>query len=57
MLVLCRVKDESIMIGDTVKVTVMHVRGGKVKLGVDAPKEVSVHRKEVYDAIQQEKGK
>jgi carbon storage regulator len=57
MLVLSREKDESIVIGENVKVKVLDVRGGKVRLGVEAPKDVPVHRQEVYDAIQQEKGK
>ena len=57
MLVLSRRKDESIMIGNNIKITVMDVRGGKVRLGVEAPKDVLVHRQEVYDTIQQETGK
>jgi carbon storage regulator len=55
MLVLSRQKDESIMIGDDIKVTVVDVRGDKVRLGIEAPREVSVHRIEVYEAIQREK--
>jgi carbon storage regulator len=55
MLVLSRQKDESIMIGDDVEVTIVDVRGDKVRLGITAPKEVPVHRKEVYEAIQKEK--
>jgi carbon storage regulator len=55
MLVLSRQKDESIMIGDNVEVTIVDVRGDKVRLGITAPKEISVHRKEVYEAIQREK--
>ena len=55
MLVLSRQKDESIMIGDDVEVTIVDVRGDKVRLGITAPKEVPVHRKEVYEAIQREK--
>jgi carbon storage regulator len=51
MLVLSRQRDESIMIGDDVEVTVIEIRGDKVRLGINAPKEISVHRKEVYDAI------
>ena len=54
MLVLSRLRDESIIIGDNVVVTVVDVRGDKVKLGIDAPKEISVHRQEVYDAIRRE---
>ncbi|MBN1124473.1 MAG: carbon storage regulator CsrA [Sedimentisphaerales bacterium] len=55
MLVLSRQKDESIMIGDDVEITVVDVRGDKVRLGINAPREISVHRKEVYEAIQREK--
>jgi len=51
MLVLSRGKDESIMIGDEVKVTVVRIRGNKVRLGITAPKSVPVHRKEVYEII------
>jgi carbon storage regulator len=54
MLVLSRQRDESIIIGDNIVVTVVDVRGDKVRLGIDAPREVSVHRREVYDAIQRE---
>jgi len=54
MLVLSRKKDESIMIGD-IKVVIVEIRGDKVRLGVEAPKEVPVHRREVYDAIEREK--
>jgi len=55
MLVLIRQKDESIMIGDDVEITIIDVRGDKVRLGITAPKSVPVHRREVYDAIQREK--
>jgi carbon storage regulator len=55
MLVLSRQKDESIMIGDEVEVTIVDVRGDKVRLGITAPKSIPVHRKEVYEAIQREK--
>lgn len=55
MLVLSRQKDESIMIGDDVEITIVDVRGDKVRLGINAPRSVSVHRKEIYDAIQKEK--
>ena len=51
MLVLSRKKNESIMIRDDIVVTVVDVRGDKVRLGIEAPKEVTVHRREVYDAI------
>jgi carbon storage regulator len=53
--VLSRQKDESIMIGDEVEVTIVDVRGDKVRLGITAPKHIPVHRKEVYEAIQREK--
>jgi len=55
MLVLSRQKDESIVIGDDVEVTIVDVRGNKVRLGITAPKDVPVHRREVYEAIQKEK--
>ena len=55
MLVLSRQRDESIMIGDDVKITIVDVRGDKVRLGIEAPREVSAHRTEVYEAIQREK--
>ncbi len=54
MLVLSRKRDESIIIGDDVVVTVVDVKGEQVKIGVSAPKTVSIHRKEVYEAIQEE---
>jgi carbon storage regulator len=54
MLVLSRQRDETIMIGDNVQVTVVDIRGDKVRLGITAPKSIPVHRKEVYDAIQRE---
>ena len=52
MLVLSRHRDESIMIGDNIVITVVDVRGDKVRLGIDAPTDIPVHRQEVYDAIQ-----
>jgi carbon storage regulator len=52
MLVLSRKKNESIIINDTITVTVVEIRGDKVRIGIDAPKSVSVHRHEVYEAIQ-----
>ena len=55
MLVLSRQRDESIMIGDDVEITIVDVRGDKVRLGINAPRSVSVHRKEIYLAIQKEK--
>ena len=54
MLVLSRQKDETIIIGDDIEITVVDIRGDKVRLGVSAPKSISVHRKEVYLQIQQE---
>ena len=57
MLVLSRQKNESIMIGDDIEITVVDVRGDKVRLGITAPKDISVHRREVYETIQREKGK
>lgn len=54
MLVLSRQRDESIIIGDNVVITVVDVRGDKVRLGIEAPVEIPVHRREVYEAIQRE---
>ncbi|MFZ5829792.1 MAG: carbon storage regulator CsrA [Planctomycetota bacterium] len=54
MLVLSRQRDESIIIGDNVIVTVVDIRGDKVRLGIEAPGEIPVHRQEVYEAIQRE---
>lgn len=54
MLVLSRHRDESIMIGDDVVITIVDIRGDKVRLGIKAPQEVPVHRQEVYDAIKRE---
>lgn len=54
MLVLARQRDETIMIGDDIEVTVVDIRGDKVRLGINAPKDVSVHRKEVWLAIRKE---
>lgn len=54
MLVLSRQRDETIMIGDDVEITVVDIRGDKVRLGITAPSHVPVHRKEVYDAIKRE---
>lgn len=55
MLVLSRGKDESIIIGDDIEITVTEIRGDKVRLGINAPRSVPVHRKEIYEAIQREK--
>ena len=57
MLVLSRHRDESIMIGDNVVITIVDIRGDKVRLGIDAPQEIPVHRQEVYDAIKRENQK
>lgn len=54
MLVLSRKVDESIMIGDNVEITVVELRGDHVKIGIKAPRHISVHRKEIYEAIQRE---
>lgn len=54
MLVLSRQRDETIMIGDDIEITVVDIRGDKVRLGINAPARIAVHRKEVYEAIRQE---
>ncbi|MHC4371710.1 MAG: carbon storage regulator CsrA [Planctomycetota bacterium] len=51
MLVLSRKKNETLVIGDNISVVVIEIRGDKVRLGIEAPKEIPVHRQEVYDAI------
>ena len=55
MLVLTRMRDESIVIGDNIVVTVVDVRGDRCRLGISAPTTTAVHRQEVYDAIQRER--
>lgn len=55
MLVLSRKRDESILIGDTIKITVVDIRGDKVRFGIDAPREMSVHRDEVLGAVRRER--
>lgn len=54
MLVLSRKKNEAIIIGNDIKVVVVEIRRDKVRLGIEAPKEVTVHREEVYDAIKKQ---
>jgi len=55
MLVLTRKLDEQIMIGGNIIITIVDIRGDRVRIGIEAPKDVSVHREEVYMAIQREK--
>ena len=52
MLVLSRGKNEAIMIGDGIKIVVLDIRGDKVRLGFEAPRDVPIHRREIYDAMQ-----
>ena len=54
MLVLSRQRDERIMIGDSIVITVVEIRRGHVRLGIEAPKDVPIHREEVYQAIKQQ---
>ena len=54
MLVLSRKTDEEIVINDDIVIKVVEIRGDKVRLGIDAPQQIPVHRREVYDAIQKE---
>jgi len=54
MLVLSRQRDETIMIGDDIELTVVDIRGDKVRIGIKAPTHIAVHRKEIYDAIKRE---
>lgn len=54
MLVLSRKKDESLMIGDNIEITIVEVEDGRVKIGISAPKSVEINRKEIYDKIKEE---
>jgi len=54
MLVLSRHRDEAIMIGDDVEITIVDIRGDKVRVGINAPSKIPVHRREIYEAIRQE---
>jgi len=56
MLILTRKIGESIIIGDNIAVTILGVKGGQIKVGVNAPREVSVHREEIYEKIKEESG-
>lgn len=56
MLILTRRVGETVVIGDEVQVTVLGVKGNQVRLGVNAPRDVSVHRQEIYERIQKEQG-
>ena len=55
MLVLTRSCDQTIMIGDDIEIMVIEIRGGKVRLGINAPSDIPVHRKEVYEAVKRER--
>lgn len=57
MLVLSRKQDEKIIIGDSITLMVVSIQGDKVRLGIEAPKEVTIHREEVYEAIKQERSR
>ncbi|MGG4451658.1 carbon storage regulator CsrA [Brevibacillus porteri] len=54
MLVLSRKKNESIMIGDTIEIKIISIDGDQIKLGIEAPRNLDVHRKEIFEAIQEE---
>ena len=54
MLVLSRKRDQKILIGDDIEIRVIEIRGDKVRLGIEAPQDIKVHREEIYDAIKRE---
>ena len=54
MLVLSRKAEEPMFIGDDIKITVLDIRGGQVRIGITAPQDIKIHREEVYDRINQE---
>ena len=54
MLVLSRKAEESMFIGDDIRITVLDIRGGQVRIGITAPQDIKIHREEVYDRINQE---
>ena len=55
MLILTRKVNESLLVGDDVKLTVLGIKGGQIRIGISAPRDVAVHRQEIYERIQQEK--
>lgn len=55
MLILTRRISESIMIGDNIKIITLEIKGNQIKLGIEAPKDISIHRQEIYDRILNEK--
>ena len=55
MLILTRKVNESLLVGDDIKLTVLGIKGGQIRIGISAPRDVAVHRQEIYDRIQQEK--
>ncbi len=57
MLVLSRKECETVVIGDNIRVTVLHIEGRNIRLGFEAPKDIEIHREEVYNEIQKKKGK